>query len=72
MFDADTRAVLRALIEEICNKAGQYEAGQYENAARAQVAAKILAAAGREAQTLDELREIGEDALKSTPTMWRY
>jgi hypothetical protein len=67
MFDADTRAVLRALIEEICNKAGQYE-----NAARSQVTAKILAAAGKEALTLDELREVGEDALKSTPTMWRY
>ncbi|QAU39467.1 hypothetical protein [Bradyrhizobium guangdongense] len=65
MFDADTRALLRSILDEVC---GQID--QYQIATRAHVAAQILAAAGRDA-TPDHIREAGIDALKSAPTMWR-
>ena len=65
MFDADTRALLRTILDEVC---GQID--QYQTAPRAHVAAQMLAAAGREA-TLESIREAGMNALKSAPTMWR-
>lgn len=65
MFDADTRALLRTILDEVC---GQID--QYQTATRAHVAAQILAAAGREG-TPENIREAGRHALKSAPTMWR-
>jgi hypothetical protein len=65
MFDADTRAVLRAILDEV------YEnVGRYQNATRGHVTAIILDAAGREL-TPDDIRRAGHEALKSAPTMWR-
>lgn len=65
MFDADTRALLRTILNEVC---GQID--QYQTATRIHVAAQILAAAGPEAMP-ETIREAGKDALKSAPTMWR-
>ena len=65
MFDADTRALLRSILDEVC---GQID--QYQTSTRAHVAAQILAAAGRQA-TPESIREAGKDALRSAPTMWR-
>ena len=66
MFDAaETRALLRAILNEVCE-----QVGEYQTATRAHVAAQILSAAGRET-TLDNIREAGREALKTAPTMWR-
>ncbi|MBR1173957.1 hypothetical protein JQ617_08335 [Bradyrhizobium sp. KB893862 SZCCT0404] len=65
MFDADTLALLRTILDEVC---GQID--QYQTATRAHVAAQILAAAGRD-MTPDNIREAGMNALKSAPAMRR-
>lgn len=65
MFDVETRALLRTILDEVCE-----HVDQYQTAARAHVAAKILAAAGGET-TPEIIREAGRAALKSAPTMWR-
>ena len=65
MFDADTRAMLRAILDEVCS-----HVDRYQTATRAHVAANILAAAGRDTSP-ESIKEAGMDALKSAPTMWR-
>jgi hypothetical protein len=65
MFNEETRTVLRAVLDEVCEGVGMYH-----NAARAHVAARILSAA-RQDCTIEDLKEVGRDALKSAPTMWR-
>jgi hypothetical protein len=65
MFDAETRAMLRAILDEVCG-----HIGMYQNGTRAHVAARILAAAGRDC-TVEDVREAGRDALKTAPSMWR-
>ena len=62
MFDEQTRAVLRAILDEVCE-----DVGKYQNAARAYVASKILVAAAGRDLTVDELRDAGRAALKSVP-----
>ena len=66
MFDAETRELLRAVLDEVCGNIDRYQ-----NATRAHVATEILAAAGQEAATIDHIREAGRAALKTAPTMWR-
>ena len=66
MFDSETTALLRAVLDEVC-----IEVGRYENGTRAHVASKLLEAASHGGQTLDELKERARQALKSAPTTWR-
>ncbi|HET7886315.1 MAG TPA: hypothetical protein VFL62_08835 [Bradyrhizobium sp.] len=66
MLNSETTALLRALLQEICE-----EVGQYENGTRAHVAAKLLEAAARGEQTIENLKATGREALRRTPTMWR-
>ena len=66
MLNSETAALLRALLQEICE-----EVGQYENGTRAHVAAKLLEAAARGEQTIENLKATGREALRRTPTMWR-
>ena len=66
MFDSETTALLRAVLDEVC-----IEVSRYENGTRAHVASKLLEAARRGEQTVDELKERGREALKTAPTMWR-
>lgn len=65
MFNEETRTVLRAILDEVCEGVGMYQ-----NAARAHVAARIFSAAWQDC-TAENLKEVGRDALKSAPTMWR-
>ena len=65
MFDAETRALLRTLLDQVCE-----QVDEYQTVTRAHVAAQILAAAGRET-SFEEIREVGREALKTVPTMWR-
>ncbi|WGS18525.1 MULTISPECIES: hypothetical protein [unclassified Bradyrhizobium] len=65
MFDAETTALLRAVLEEVCENISVYETG-----ARAHVASKILEAAASGQLSIDDLKAAGHNAL-NTPTMWR-
>lgn len=66
MFDAETRALLRAILDEVCS-----QIDMYQNATRTHVAGHILAAAGREFSTVDDIREAGRAALNTAPTRRR-
>lgn len=65
MLDAATAELLRAVLEEVCASISRYETG-----VRAHVAAKLLEAATR-GRTPDRLKQIGVEALREAPTMWR-
>jgi len=62
MFDAETRELLRAVLDEVCGNADEYQ-----NATRAHVTSEILGAAGQESAIIDHLREVGRAALKTAP-----
>jgi hypothetical protein len=64
MFDAVTTALLRSILDEICDGVSLQE-----TAVRTHVASKILEAAARGEKSADRLRQIGRDALKAAP--WR-
>ncbi|MGY8634579.1 hypothetical protein RAD15_19055 [Bradyrhizobium sp. 14AA] len=66
MFDTATTALLRAVLDEVCEDVSQREIG-----ARTHVASKILEAAKRGEVCPEGLRQIGRDALSHAPTMWR-
>ena len=66
MFDAATTALVRAVLDEVCESVLQREIGP-----RSHVASKILEAATRGEVSQDELTRAGRDALWWTPTMWR-
>lgn len=65
MFDAATTALLRAVLDEVCEQVSRQETG-----ARAHVASKILEAASRGDTSPDRLKEVGREALSRPPTMW--
>nr|WP_249799172.1 MULTISPECIES: hypothetical protein [unclassified Bradyrhizobium] len=65
-MDATTTALLRAVLEEVCDSLPRSETGT-----RAHVASKILEAANRGEITVNRLRQVGMEALRSAPTMWR-
>jgi len=66
MFDTATTALLRAVLDEVCESLSHREIG-----ARTHVASKILEAATRGEVSPKALRQIGRDALSHAPTMWR-
>ncbi|WP_018459031.1 MULTISPECIES: hypothetical protein [unclassified Bradyrhizobium] len=66
MLDATTTALLRAVLEEVCDSLPRSETGT-----RAHVASKILEAANKGEITAERLRQVAMQALRSAPTMWR-
>ncbi|MCC8945334.1 hypothetical protein QA635_08455 [Bradyrhizobium brasilense] len=66
MFDKATTALLRAVLDEVCESVSCREIG-----ARTHVASKILEAATRGEVSPDSLKKVGRDALSEAPTMWR-
>jgi len=66
MFDTDTTALLRAVLEEVCENVSRREIG-----ARTHVASKLLEAATRGQTSLDDLRQAGSRALSEASAMWR-
>lgn len=64
MFDSATTALLRAVLDEVCESVSRYETG-----ARTHVASKILEAASRGDTGPDRLKEIGREALSKAPGM---
>jgi hypothetical protein len=66
MSSTETATRLRSVLDEVCG-----EVGRYENGTRAHVAAKLLEASACGEQTIEYLKQIGREALKGVPTMWR-
>jgi len=66
MFDMATTALLRAVLDEVCESVSDRETG-----ARAHVASKILEAATRGEISPEGVKQVGRDALSHAPTMWR-
>ena len=66
MFDPETAALLRAVLDELCENIPQLE-----TSTRTRVASKILEAATKGAWSIDDLKEAGREALLDAPTMWR-
>jgi len=66
MFDSVTTALLRAVLDEVCESVSRDQTG-----ARIHVASKILEAATRGDSSPDDLRQVGRKALSEAPTMWR-
>jgi hypothetical protein len=62
MFDAETTALLRAVLEDVCESVSCYE-----TAARTHVASMILEAARKGETSVDGLKQIGRSALRGTP-----
>lgn len=66
MFDPETAALLRAVLDEPCENIPQFE-----TSTRTRVASKILEAAAKGEWSIDDLKEAGREALDDAPTMWR-
>ena len=66
MPDAETAAVLRAVLDELCVSISQYDASTRTN-----VASSLLEAARQGKPSLDDLKRAGQQALLQPPTMWR-
>jgi hypothetical protein len=66
MFDPATTALLRAVLDEVCEDVSRYETG-----ARTHVASRILEAATNGDTSPERLKEVGREALHDAPTMWR-
>ena len=60
MFDAETTALLRAVLDEVCAGVSCYETG-----VRTHVASKILEAAARGETSVDSLKKVGREALSA-------
>ena len=65
MPDSETAALLRAVLEELCT-----ELSLVDPDTRTHVASRLLEAAEQDDCSLDDLMEIGKEALHKTPTMW--
>jgi hypothetical protein len=66
MLDAETTALLRAVLDEVCKNIPPHETG-----IRTHVASKILEAATRGETLVDDLKRIGEMALSRAPSTER-
>jgi hypothetical protein len=66
MFDRETTALLRSVLDEVCE-----QVNSYENGIRAHVASALLKAATNGGRTLEGLKEVGFTALQSAPTTTR-
>jgi hypothetical protein len=64
MFDAETTALLRAVLDEVCESVSRYE-----TSARTHVAFTILEAASKGETSVDGLKRIGINALREAPTV---
>jgi hypothetical protein len=66
MPDLETAALLRTVLDELCAQVPMFDA-----TTRTNVASSLLEAARQGTCSLDDLREVGKEALLQTPTMWR-
>nr|WP_247400787.1 MULTISPECIES: hypothetical protein [unclassified Bradyrhizobium] len=66
MFDPAMSALLRAVLDEVCESVSR--AG---TSTRTHVASTIPEAVTRGNTSRDQLKQIGREALSDAPTMWR-
>ncbi|TYL89114.1 hypothetical protein FXB40_36575 [Bradyrhizobium rifense] len=66
MFDAQTAALLRTILDEVCGAVSGDEA-----ATRAHVASKLFESANRGETSVESLTAVARKALSDAPTMWR-
>jgi hypothetical protein len=66
MFDPATTAILRAVLDEVCEDVSRFETG-----ARTHVASRMLEAAAKGDTAPESLRQVGREALHDAPSMWR-
>ena len=65
MPHSETAVILRTVLEELCMELSLADAD-----VRTHVASKLLEAVEQRPCSLDDLREVGREALHKTPTMW--
>ncbi len=65
MLDSETTARLRRVLDEVCKGLPPHETGS-----RTHVASKILEAAARGETSAEVLRQVGQNALTTAPSMW--
>lgn len=63
MFNSEMTALLRSVLNEVCED-------KYGSSIKAYVATKLLEAAAHGPATVDDLREIGRTALKGVPVWY--
>lgn len=66
MFNPDTIVLLPTVLDELCENVSTLEFST-----RTTVASRLLEVATSGERSIDHLKDIGRDALNSTPTMWR-
>ena len=66
MFDAQTTALLRAVLDDVCHKVSVHDTGT-----RTHVAVKILEAAKQGETLVDGLKQVGRNALQEARTTSR-
>jgi hypothetical protein len=66
MLDAETTALVRKILDEVCAAVSHDEPG-----ARLHVASKLLESASKGETSAEGLKLVGQQALVGAPTMWR-
>ena len=66
MPDAQTDALLRAILDELCTDIPRFDASIRTNAA-----SQLLASARQDSSSIEDLKRAGKVALRRPPTMWR-
>lgn len=66
MFDPATTALLRAVLDEVCEEVSRFETG-----ARTHVASRILEATAKGDVTPEILKRVGREALHQAPSIGR-
>ena len=64
MFDSETTALLRAVLDEVCESVSRHE-----TSARTHVASMILEVASKGETSVDGLKQIGRSALREAPIL---
>jgi hypothetical protein len=66
MPDAQTAALLRAILDELCCDIPRFDASTRTN-----VASQLLASVQQGSSSIEDLKRAGKVALRRPPTMWR-
>ena len=66
MLDAETAAMLRVVLDEVCA-----DISPFYTATRTHVASSLLEKTRQADSSLDDLRQAARNALRRPPTMWR-
>jgi hypothetical protein len=65
MSDAETAAMVRAVLDELC-----LGVSQHDSEVRNRIASKLIEAIQQGKPSIDDLRKVGRKVLLRPPTMW--